>query len=164
MNDIQSDFPEQSITGKRYRILEDGNREYESGTIFDPVRNKIVSGPITKENAGIMQRASRIAIHDKAVESARLGLLRGVAATQLVDDPHIAWSHVIEAQTELAMTPDMGHASTGAAKLVGQATQMLDKQEVSVGKVEVNVLSLDAAREIIGILGNVVDAEWKEDE
>ena len=43
-----------------------------------------------------------------------------------------AWGVVVEKQTELAITPDMGHASTQAAKLVGQAAGMLSSDRTTI--------------------------------
>lgn len=136
MSTIEENYPYESSTGKRYRVIindEDGleYHEYESGVIRDP-RRKVLVKPffeVLKEegrNDEMVEIAKdgNKAKKDKAVERARAGLIRGVGARELVSDWGIAWEYVVAAQAELAMTPDMGNASTRAAEFLARMADL----------------------------------------
>ena len=97
--------------------------------------------------------------HELAREEAAAGLQRGVDEGMSLQTASAenAWGHVIEAQTELAIAPEKGHASTQAAKLVGTATGMMgDRASAPTVAIQVNISDDIAAR----YLGD--DDEWQE--
>jgi len=146
--------------------LEDGTpaRRYEDGSVRVPnghggwqfAKRPPYSAPlITKETASTM--VSRR--HEIAEGRAREGLQRAVEAglsLQLAGAEE-AWGYVIEKQTELAISPEEGRASTMAAKLVGSATGMTgDKQPQTVVAIQVNVSDAIAARYLV----DEVEGDW----
>jgi hypothetical protein len=137
------EYPLISDTGKRYRMLDEDRREYESGTIWNEKTKSLERGIFTEENAGTMQERSVISRHTNAIAAARKGLVMGVSATELVDDPYISWAHIVAAQAELAMTPDMGHASVRAAEFCGKASDLMPGKAPTV-QGDVNVLTIMA--------------------
>lgn len=136
MSDITEYYPHLSSTGKRYRIIindDDGQEyyEYESGVIRDPRKGVLVK-PFFKALKE-QDKTHEIVEHahhgnevkkDLAVERARAGLIRGVGAREIVDDWGIAWEFVVAAQAELAMSPEMGNASTRAAEFIARMADL----------------------------------------
>ena len=87
--------------------------------------------------------------HELAREEAAEGLTRAVdkGMSIQVAGAEEAWGHVIEKQTELAISPEEGHASTQAAKLVGTATGMMgDRASAPTVAIQVNISDDIAAR------------------
>jgi len=136
--------------------LDDGTpaRQYDDGSVRVPnghggwqwaKRPPYAAPIITKDTASAL--ASRR--YELARERAREGLQRAVEgglSLQVAGAEH-AWGYVIEKQTELAITPEEGRASTGAAKLVGVATGMTGGEKaVPVVAVQVNVSEAIAER------------------
>ena len=134
--ELTADYPHQTTSGKRYRLIEyQGKemREYESGVIYDTETKKLVAGAknnrITTENT----HEYRILAKQAPIAAAREGLRAGVSAVALADDHNMAWSVIVAAQAELAMSPDMGSSSTKAAEFIGKAADMLpDKGGIKV--------------------------------
>lgn len=130
MEEIEPAFDEETDDGRRFRTFIDHEtgdemREYEaSGVIYNVTKARIKRGAITKENAAELQAMGAEAKRNKPVEAARAGLLRGVSATQLVEDYEMAWEHVVAAQAELAMAVDMGNASTRAAEFIARMADL----------------------------------------
>lgn len=146
----EKEFNEQTKDGKVYRTFFDENghemREYrDTGVVRNMTTNRIVGGYITRDNASELQVMGTEAKRMKPIEAARRGLLRGVSATELVEDYEMAWEHVVAAQAQLAMTPDMGNASTRAAEFLMRVAD-LDPYR-SAGSLELsdghNTLKLD---------------------
>ncbi len=131
-----ADYPHQTPSGKRYRLIDyEGRevREYESGVLYDYNAKKALAGAkgsrITTETASeyhVMRK-------EKPIEAAREGLRAGVSAVALAEDHNMAWSVIVAAQAELAMSPDMGSSSTKAAEFIGRAADMLpDKAPIKL--------------------------------
>jgi len=130
-------------------LLEDGTpaRRYEDGSERVPnghggwqwaKRPPYAAPLITKESASAM--ATRR--HELARERACEGLQRAVedGMSLQVAGAEDAWGYVIEKQTELAISPEEGRASTGAAKLVGAATGMTgDSERKTIVAIQVNI-------------------------
>ncbi len=110
---------------------------------------------ITTETASAMA----VRRHEVARDRASEGLIRGVESglSLQVAGAEDAWGYVIEKQTELATSPEEGHASTQAAKLVGTATGMMgDRASAPTIAIQVNI-SDDIAARYLG------DDEWTEE-
>jgi len=127
------EYPHVGTTGSRYRIIhdEDGTElwEYETGVIRNPATRVLVKPYFTKDIASDMGKKGVIRKQELAVERARAGLVRGVGAREIVNDWGIAWEYVVAAQAELAMTPDMGNASTRAAEFIAKVADLNPKRE-----------------------------------
>lgn len=128
------DYPEVTEDGKRYRLGEyDGQpaRFYENGTVLHADTKKLLRGPqdyrLTSERA----RELNTIKHAAPIEAARRGLAAGLSVQELVDGHNIAWEKVIQAQAELAIDREKGHASTKAAEFVGKAADMLPDRRAS---------------------------------
>ena len=143
--------------------LDDGTeaRQYADGSLRSSKGAYLRRPPgaaavITSETAGPMAQRR----HQLARERAAEGLVRGVqdGLSIQVAGAEDAWGYVIEKQTELATSPEEGHASTQAAKLVGTATGMMgDRASAPTVAIQVNI-SDDIAARYLG------EDEWTEDE
>lgn len=98
------------------------------------------------------QPARSQAYRDKA-EAGMKAAAEGLSPNQ-VTAPTDAWGFIIERQSELAMSPESGHASTQAAKLVGRSVGALQERTAQVPMVNVQV----------NIVSDLADSEWQEDE
>jgi hypothetical protein len=158
-------FDKQYDDGRVYREWVDpatGNtiREFEaSGVIRDFTTHRVIRGAINKDNAVEMQMRAVEAKTNRAIEAARRGLQRGVSATELASDWGIAWEHIISAQAELAMTPDMGNASTRAAEFIMRAADLdpkNNKESLKLtdgkNKLELSNMSEDRLSSILSLL------------
>ena len=132
--------------------LDDGTeaRQYEDGSLRDSMGAYLRRPPqaadlITTESApGMLLRRDQIA-KDKAADGLQRAVDKGLSLqTASVED---AWGYVIEKQTELATSPEEGHASTQAAKLVGTASGMLGSKAGAPSiAIQVNISDDIAAR------------------
>ena len=104
--------------------------EYENGTILNAETKKIMRPANNTMLTPERVRQYNLEKPTRAMEVAKAGLLRGVSATQLIEDSYFAADHAAElvfaAQTELAMSPDLGHASTKAAEMVLKAAGYIE--------------------------------------
>jgi len=129
--------------------LKDGTpaRRYEDGSVRVPngkggwqfaKRPPYAAPLITRDTASAMAKRR----HELARERACEGLMRAVedGMSIQVAGAEDAWGYVIEKQTELAISPEEGRASTGAAKLVGTAAGMTgDGEKQIIVAIQVNV-------------------------
>jgi len=152
---------------KEYPQPPEGIRVLSNGAGFDEEERKIRYGPgtfgpsnvqITKENNAEYQR--------RRWEKARETAAKAIASGTLAADVWGGWETIISAQTELAITPKAGRASTEAAKFVGRAADLLPDQRQAqpdnAPAVQINITS-DALREILSTTGGqVIDGSWTE--
>lgn len=152
IDEMDKVFDKSTPDGRTYREWideESGDtyREYEqSGVITNYTKRRITRGYFTKENAAELQLMGAEAKVAGKVEAARKGLVRGVGATELVNDYNMAWEFVVAAQAELALAVDMGNASTRAAEFIAKMADMApDKHEVALsdGKRSLELSNID---------------------
>jgi len=154
-------------------VLDDGRqaRRYEDGSIRVPnghggwqfaVRPPYAAAEITKETASGMATRRHQLAQDRAAEGLQRAVENGMSIS--VAGAEDAWGRVIEKQTELAISPEEGRASTQAAKLVGVATGMTgDKKSVPVVAIQVNVSESIAARYLTDDDDTVDGDSWELD-
>lgn len=178
-----SEYPLVSKTGKRYREIGDGIREYESGVIYDMKNKKAISPPedtrITTENTAYYHQLNR----QKTVNKAREWVKKEIAAVspETIEDFDDAWGMLTGKVAGDVLNDDNRLMDrTNAYKAVGLATQALpDKVQssVQVGEVNTYILDPDVQKVILDRIGfdrcnyqkhnisqaedNVVDAEYK---
>ena len=126
MTDAIIEYPYTSETGKKYRMIDADVREYEGSK----ARRNMATGqllPYIGSGADPVQMAKRK--HELATEAASAGML---AAVESLSPDYVpgsgelgAWAVVVGKQTELALSPDAGHASTKAAEFIGRAADLL---------------------------------------
>jgi hypothetical protein len=101
-------------------------------TLVESVAISPISGAILPANADTASRAraGRVAKRERYRAAAEQGLLTAGQAVALgVMSPEDAWRKVIEAQSELALSPDV-RGSTQAAALVGKAIGATEREHV----------------------------------
>ena len=133
-------------------VLEDGTpaRKYSDGSIRRPdgafLRRPPQAAPIiTSDNASSLAQRRHQLARERAAEGLQRAVEHGMSIQ--VAGAEDAWGHVIEKQTELAISPEEGHASTQAAKLVGTATGMMaDRVAAPAVAIQVNISDEIAAR------------------
>jgi len=152
---------------KEYPEPPEGIRVLKNGAGYSETEKRIVHGPgtygpseyqITKGNNAEFQRRR----WEKARETAAQAIANGTQQPDVFG----GWRTVIQAQTELAITPKAGRASTEAAKFVGRAADLLPDQRQAqpdnAPAVQINITS-DALREILSTTGGqVIDGNWTE--
>ena len=151
-----TDYPLETPEGKRYRLLpsDKGNelREYQAtGVIYDYTEKKPVKGlTLDSETARRLQGRKQ----ELAIEAASAGML---AAVESLSPDYVpgsgglgAWAVIVGKQTELAMSPDAGNASTRAAEFVGKAADLLmdRRQGVQATDAHGNTLRAGSAEEL----------------
>lgn len=80
---------------------------------------------------------------EKWLEEAQAGMLRQAQKTGKApygSGPSEAWGAVVEGQTDLALTPTRGRASTTAARFVGEAVGVMTRGGNDVQATQVNVV------------------------
>ena len=158
--------------------LDDGTeaRQYEDGSVRVPnghggwqyAKRPPQAAPlITSMTAPSMalrkhekaQRRDEVA-KDKAADGLQRAVDKGMSLqTASAED---AWGYVIEKQTELATSPEEGHASTQAAKLVGTATGMMgDRASAPTVNILINI-SDDIAATYLNDDVDWEDGDWVE--
>ena len=114
-------------------MIDENIREYEGSK----ARRNMATGqllPYIGSGADPVLMAKRK--HELAIEAAATGMLKAVEAMSPDFVPGSgelgAWSIVVGKQTELALSPDAGHASTKAAEFIGRAADLLpDRRAVA---------------------------------
>ena len=121
------DYPLVSDTGKRYRYIEPGLREYESGTLYrernGDQKGHLVSGPesaiITVDNAKEMQAKGIEARRERARKGFREAFKDNRQVTVRAGDEARHWGYVL---TEASLRED--RSQVRALELIGD--QVLD--------------------------------------
>ena len=127
----------------KVRDIDENTAEYSDGAIRYVSGNSLgrQPGSLVKLHPGMTPIANREhalalveAKREKAILAATDGMQRAIEAnTEYSPRTEFdAWGVVIEKQTELAIEPEMGHASTQAAKLVGHAAGMLASDRTTI--------------------------------
>ena len=140
---MSDEYPLVSDTGKRYRMISDTVREYESGAQYNEREKRLVKPMITSTNAVQMQEASVQARYERAGNATRLGLVAGMSAidpvvAQMVQDGvgqdklEAASLAVLSAKmTELAYAADGGASVSAYKELYRQGQFTQDRRAVS---------------------------------
>ena len=110
-------------------LSDDRYRVYRNGAIYDKHRSRIIAGPGTVDTGHppshitTSERAREVvaARHEKAVRAAQEAIINSTPLKNLF----AGYEAIIEAQVRLAKDIDQGRASTGAAKLVMQAADLV---------------------------------------
>jgi hypothetical protein len=105
----------------------DGGDTAKSPLVVSPLNGAVI---IANEQSAARARAGKLARKERYRLAAEDGLLTAGQAVALgVMSPEDAWRKVIEAQSELALSPDV-RGSTQAAALVGKAIGATEREQV----------------------------------
>jgi hypothetical protein len=160
-----TDFPHVSKTGKRYRYVSEGVREYEStGVQYDEGAGRIVKGYIGEDNAVTMQQASYESKIEKTQQ--RVGeFVTHIIASQepdyKIDNPTDAIAVLWAKKAEQAYHKD-DHASVRMAEGV---TKMMGLWPAQVQpSLHIDNLTVNMDRRLAQAIANeIVEVEWSED-
>ena len=157
-NQIPPVYDKVSDTGKRYRYLEPGLREYESGTIYQEGKG-IIRSPraalITKDTAKAMQEAGLETRQRNVIE----GYKRAIANKRKVSASEIGSDFVQQAYSEAVMEHALDKYAPGSANVKRLAAELSgwlpDKRGVSIEDNKGNSLTAGSVEDMRALIALV---------